>query len=94
MIKVNEYFESKVKSLSFESFTGAATVGVILPGKYEFGTGKKEIMNIISGKSSVKLPNQSQTISVNSGEKFEVAANSKFEIEAITEVAYFCQFID
>ncbi|HBF94201.1 MAG TPA: hypothetical protein DDX13_11120, partial [Marinobacter adhaerens] len=35
MLKVNEYFDGKAKSISFQTSTLPATVGVISPGEYE-----------------------------------------------------------
>jgi len=32
MLKVNEYFDGKVKSIAFETATLPATVGVMVPG--------------------------------------------------------------
>jgi uncharacterized protein YaiE (UPF0345 family) len=55
MFKVNEYFDGKVKSLAFESPAGPATIGVMAPGEYEFGTSTLDIMQVISGKLKVKL---------------------------------------
>ena len=44
MLKVNEYFEGNVKSISLTTGEGPATVGVMAKGSYEFGTSQKEIM--------------------------------------------------
>ncbi|WP_127478321.1 pyrimidine/purine nucleoside phosphorylase [Sulfurivermis fontis] len=92
MFKVNEYFDGKVKSISFTETEGAATVGVLAQGEYEFNTGKAEIMSIVSGKVAVSLPGESGWREVNAGEKFHVPANSKFGIKALVESAYLCQF--
>jgi len=42
MIKVNEYFDGKVKSLGFELGATPYTVGVIMEGTYTFNTEKIE----------------------------------------------------
>ncbi len=42
MIKVNEYFRGKVKSLGFELDGIQYTTGVMLPGEYSFDTEKEE----------------------------------------------------
>ena len=44
MFKVNEYFDGKVKSLAFKTADGPATIGVMAPGEYEYGTSTVEIM--------------------------------------------------
>ncbi|MEU8882946.1 pyrimidine/purine nucleoside phosphorylase, partial [Streptomyces hydrogenans] len=56
MFKVNEYFDGTVKSIAFEGEEGPATVGVMAPGDYEFGTAKREVMHVVSGALTVRLP--------------------------------------
>lgn len=56
MFQVNEYFNGTVKSIAFAGEEGPATVGVMAPGEYEFGTAKREIMHVVSGALTVKLP--------------------------------------
>ncbi len=56
MLKVNEYFDGKVKSIAFSTAEGPATAGVMAKGEYEFGTSAKEIMRVTTGKLTVTLP--------------------------------------
>lgn len=49
MFKVNEYFDGTVKSIAFDMVEGPATVGVMAPGEYEFGTSQLEVMHVIAG---------------------------------------------
>ena len=91
--EANVYFDGKVTSRSVVFQDGSRkTLGIMLPGEYEFGTEDKELMEILSGKLEVHLPNK-EWINVKGGESFEVPANSKFQlkIEAITD--YVCSFI-
>ena len=60
MLKVNEYFEGNVKSISLTTSEGPATVGVMAKGSYEFGTSQKEIMIVTTGVLKVKLPGQAE----------------------------------
>jgi len=94
MFKVNEYFEGKVKSLAFTAGATPATVGVMAPGDYEFGTGKREIMSIVSGKLTVKLPGDTAWRNLPEGAKFTVAPNSKFQVKVAEETAYLCLYVD
>ena len=92
MFKVNEYFDGKVKSIGFQSATLPATVGVMAPGEYEFGTSQKEVMSVISGALTVKLPgNQSWQVFAE-GESFEVEANAKFQLKVAVDTAYLCTY--
>ena len=57
MLKNNEYFDGKVKSIGFQSETLPASVGVMAIGEYQFDTSQFETMTVISGELIVKLPN-------------------------------------
>ncbi len=92
MFKVNEYFDGKVKSLAFTSPEGPATVGVMAPGDYEFGTSSIEIMSVIAGAMDIKLPGTAEWRTVKAGESFEVAANVKFGVRMQVETAYLCLY--
>ena len=49
MLSHNSYFEGAVQSVGFERNGRKATVGVIAPGEFRFGTGAPERMTIVSG---------------------------------------------
>lgn len=92
MLKVNEYFEGKVKSIGFQTSALPATVGVMAPGEYEFGTSQKEVMTVISGVLVVKLPGNQVWQTFNAGDDFEVSANSKFQLKVAVDTAYLCTY--
>jgi uncharacterized protein YaiE (UPF0345 family) len=92
MLKVNEYFEGKVKSIAFTSSDGPATAGVMAVGGYEFGTSTKEIMIVTSGLLKVKLPGAADWREFKPYERFEVAANQKFQLEVPVESSYICLY--
>ncbi|OGR51152.1 MAG: hypothetical protein A2049_08810 [Elusimicrobia bacterium GWA2_62_23] len=94
MFKTNEYFEGKVKSISFSTGCEPATVGVMAPGDYEFGTGKKEIMTVVSGKLTVKLPGETAWKDFPKGSTFMVPASSKFQLKVGEDTAYLCLYVD
>ena len=93
MISVNEYFNGNVKSLTLEAAGNKATVGVMKAGEYEFSTGLKEIMTVVAGAMAVKLPDAMDWQNFSAGQKFEVAANSKFQLKIAADAAYLCEFI-
>lgn len=92
MFKVNEYFDGKVKSLAFTLPDGPATVGVMAPGEYEFGTSTKEIMTVVAGKLTVKLPGSKSWKDFVKNETFVVEANQRFQLKVETETAYLCLY--
>ncbi len=91
MFKVNEYFEGRVKSIAFQAEL-PATIGVMAPGDYEFGTEAAEIMQITSGELRVKLPGDADWRRFGPGERFDVPANSRFQVSATGDVAYLCLY--
>ncbi|MCW5208635.1 pyrimidine/purine nucleoside phosphorylase [Desulfobulbus sp. US1] len=53
----NIYYDGKVTSRVVTFADGSTkTLGIMMPGDYEFGTEKKELMEILSGEVSVLLP--------------------------------------
>ena len=92
MLTVNEYFNGTVKSISFSTNTGAASVGVMTAGEYTFNTAGAEEMHIISGSAAVKLNDSSDWHTVAAGEHFSVAANSSFLIKLSGDTAYLCLY--
>jgi uncharacterized protein YaiE (UPF0345 family) len=92
MFKVNEYFDGKVKSLAFKSMDGPATVGVMAPGEYEFGTSTVEVMTVLSGALTVRLPGSDAWRDYKSGQSFTVEAGKKFQLKVATESAYLCLY--
>ncbi|SFM37955.1 pyrimidine/purine nucleoside phosphorylase [Marinobacter zhejiangensis] len=92
MLKVNEYFDGQVKSIAFQTATLPATVGVISPGEYEFGTSQKETMTVISGALTVLLPGMDEWMTYGAGDAFEVAAQASFKAKADIDTAYLCTY--
>ncbi|MAE34275.1 MAG: hypothetical protein CMH97_03285 [Oceanospirillaceae bacterium] len=92
MLKVNEYFDGKVMSIALQTETLPATVGVMEPGDYEFGTSQKEVMTIVSGKMEVLLPGSEEWQTFTNGESFEIEANVKFKVRLSGQTAYFCTY--
>jgi purine/pyrimidine-nucleoside phosphorylase len=92
MLKTNSYFEGRVMSIAFQSETLPATVGVMEPGEYEFPTGARETVTVISGALIVKLPDTDAWQTFTQGEIFEVAANVRFQVRVGTDSAYLCTY--
>ncbi|MBF0261892.1 MAG: pyrimidine/purine nucleoside phosphorylase [Magnetococcales bacterium] len=92
MLKVNEYFGGTVKSIAFQTATLPATVGVMVPGEYEFGTSQLETMTVVSGALTVMLPGETEWRTFNPFESFIVPANAKFQLQVAVDTAYLCTY--
>ncbi|WP_251860992.1 pyrimidine/purine nucleoside phosphorylase [Clostridium sp. Marseille-Q2269] len=89
-MRINEYFDGKVKSMSFNNEEGEATIGLMDVGEYKFSTSKKEYMTVISGKMTVKLPEESNWQQFGKNETFTVEPNQKFNVKIEEQTAYIC----
>ena len=91
----NIYFEGNVISRNIFLKDGSRkTLGVMLPGKYEFNTDAKELMEIISGKLNLKLQNFQDWKLIDKGMDFIIPKNSSFKVEVLELVNYTCSYFD
>ena len=92
--KANVYFDGKVTSRTILFPDGSRkTLGIMAQGDYEFGTAEKEVMEILAGSLDVLLPGQTQWITINTGETFEVLAQSKFQLKVKSLTDYCCSYV-
>ena len=92
--KANIYFDGKVTSRTVIFPDGSRkTLGIMLPGEYEFNTDSKEIMEIISGDLEVLLPEAKGWKTVKDGTSFEVPAHSKFGLKVKRVTDYCCSYV-
>jgi len=93
MIKENTYFEGNVKSLAFTQADGDVSVGVMVPGNYTFNTASPECMTVVKGALTIKRVGDADWATFNSGDAFEVAGNSSFEVKVTESTAYLCEYL-
>ena len=93
--KGNVYFDGNVTSRSIIFADGSRkTLGVMLPGEYEFNTSEKEIMEIIAGDLvCILLPGSAEWRAVRDGETFEVAVDSSFKLRVRKLTDYCCSYV-
>ena len=91
--RANIYFDGKVTSRTVKFADGThKTLGIMLPGEYEFGTEAAEEMEILAGEMAVLLPGESEWKTVKSGDVFHVPANSRFKLKVQQVVDYCCSY--
>ena len=91
----NTYFEGNVISRNIFLKDGSRkTLGVMLPGTYEFTTDERELMEIISGKLSLKLRNNQDWKLIEEGMDFNIPKNSSFKVDVLELVNYICSYYD
>jgi len=91
--KANVYFDGKVTSRTVLFADGSKkTLGIMLPGDYEFGTANAEIMEILAGDLKVMLPGQTEWQTYTGGDSFHVPANSRFKLQVHAVADYCCSY--
>jgi purine/pyrimidine-nucleoside phosphorylase len=91
--KANIYFDGNVTSRTILFQDGTQkTLGIMLPGEYEFSTSQKEEMEIQAGKLEYKLKNQGWQLIENHG-VFYVPANESFLLKVHSVVDYCCSYL-
>jgi len=94
LTKANVYFDGKVTSRTVLFADGTKkTLGIMMPGEYEFGTADAEIMEIQAGTLDVKLPGEGTFQRITGPAQFEVPANSRFALKVETVTDYICSYI-
>ncbi|MBC8207805.1 MAG: pyrimidine/purine nucleoside phosphorylase [Desulfobulbaceae bacterium] len=92
--KANIYFDGKVTSRVIKFKDGSRkSLGIMLPGDYEFSTAEREIMEIMSGNLEVLLPEGDGWKTIKDGESFEVPAQSKFGLKVKEVTDYCCSYL-
>ena len=91
----NIYFEGNVISRNIFLKDGSRkTLGVMLPGNYEFSTETRELMEIMSGKLNLKIQNDEEWKLIKDGMDFNIPKNSSFQVEVLELVNYTCSYFN
>ncbi len=90
----NIYFQGSVTSRTLLFANGEKkTLGIMLPGEYEFGVGEQEIMEILAGSLDVLLPGSDVWQPIAGGQVFTVPAQSKFRLKVHEITDYCCSYV-
>ena len=90
----NVYFNGNVTSRTVLFADGTKkTLGIMMPGEYEFGTGAAEIMEILAGELDVLLPGATEWQHIVGGQAFTVPADAKFGLRVLTLADYCCSYL-
>ena len=91
----NIYFEGRVISRNIFFRDGSKkTLGVMLVGEYEFNTGAREVLEIISGKLNFKVDDSDDWQLINEGMSFNIPKKSSFKVKVLELVNYTCSYFD
>ena len=89
--KANVYFGGQVTSRTVVFADGSKkTLGFMQAGDYEFGTEAAEIMEVLGGSMTVKLPGSDEWVTFDEGQAYDVPANAKFSLKIPEGGADYC----
>ena len=92
--EANIYFDGSVTSRAVHFPDGTTkTLGIMLPGEYEFNTDARELMEILSGELEVQLPGEDWQ-SIRGGQSFEVPASASFKLKISQVTDYCCSYLE
>jgi len=92
--KANIYFNGNVTSRTFIDTDGSKkSLGIMMPGEYNFGTNEPELMEILAGEVEVKLEGEDTWNTYAENTSFNVEGNSSFDIKVKTITDYCCSYI-
>ncbi|MCP4135955.1 MAG: pyrimidine/purine nucleoside phosphorylase [bacterium] len=88
--KANIYYDGQVTSRTINFPDGShKTLGIMMPGEYEFGTEAQELMEVLGGEMKILLPGSNDWEVFAEGQSFTVPANSSFKL-ILSSVADYC----
>ena len=91
--KANIYFDGKVTSRTVLFQDGTKkTLGIMLPGEYEFQTDVKEEMEFLAGSLESKLEGQ-DWVKIDGSGTFYVPAKEKFQLKIHSVSDYCCSYL-
>lgn len=89
--RANVYYDGQVSSRDVTTSEGERyTLGLVLPGAYEFETDAAEEIEILAGTGRLELPEE--TLQFDAGDVVAVPADTAFEFVADGVVDYCCAY--
>ena len=92
-LMANIYFDGKVTSRKVTFSDGTyKTLGIMLPGDYEFNTESEELMEISQGDLMVLVKGEEEWKQIKGGDSFRIPANSSFKLKVSGVTDYCCSY--
>lgn len=89
--RANVYYDGRVTSRVVETADGdRRTLGIVLPGSYEFETETHETIEVLAGTGRLELPDE--TLPFDAGDVVEIPADTPFDFVADDVVDYCCAY--
>jgi uncharacterized protein YaiE (UPF0345 family) len=91
--QANVYFGGNVTSRTVLFADGSKkTLGIMMPGEYEFGADVEELMEILAGDLQVLLHGETEWQHIQGAGQFVVVAGTKFKLKVAAVTDYCCSY--
>lgn len=91
--KANVYDGGRVTSRRVVTSDGdVVTLGIMQQGNYHFTTQEAEVMELLQGACRVKLNGSNEWAAYSASQRFDVPADSSFDIEVTELLDYICHY--
>jgi len=91
--QANVYFDGKATSRTVLFANGTRkTLGIMLPGEYEFAASEQEVMEVLAGAVDVLLLGESEWRHFDGTGTFVVPANTRFQLKVRRVLDYCCSY--
>lgn len=89
--RANVYYDGRVTSRELTTANGERlTLGIVLPGTYEFEADAEETIELLMGNGRIELP--AETVTFEAGDVVTVPADTTFDFVADDVVDYCCAY--
>lgn len=93
-VRVNIFCDGKVQSRTLRYPDGRLqTLGVYLPGEFDFHSDGPETVVMTAGAVEVFFPGDKDWRLVKTGERYDVPADTKFKVRCSEISEYICDFL-
>ena len=92
MYELRKYHGDRVQSLSYDANNQAFSVGIILPGEYQFGAIREEIYTVSHGKIWAWAEGDNDYKPHKTGETFLIPVSKNFTLKVEEPSAYICHY--
>jgi hypothetical protein len=91
--RANIYYDGEVSSRTILFPDGSRkTLGIMLPGEYEFKTQSEEQIDLLQGSASFKLPGSERWKVLKGGNSLTIPPKSRFKVKVKELLDYCCSY--
>lgn len=92
MYELKKYHGDRVMSLTYDTEDQSFSIGIISPGEYQFGSIRREIFTVTSGKIMSWVEGNGEWKSCGPGQSFVIPEYKNFKLRVENVSTYICYY--